>query len=351
MPGTRRAWLAAAAAGAASALGACTSVVGPGAAPGSTPIRPPRLRPGDTIGLFGSGTRLTEDWIAQAVTNVESMGFRARLGRHVRAVSGHYAGSVEQRVEDLHQLWADGDVRALWSIRGGAGTAQLLPHLDYAALRRDPKPVIGYSDATALHLALLRHAGLVCFHGPAGVSTFTPFSVRMLRAVLMQPQPQLLLERSPDHRLRAETEVQFRARSIAGGVAEGPLVGGNLSVLSAMVGTPHAPLTEGALLFLEDVGEQPYRVDRMLTQLEQAALLHRAAGLVAGVFHNCEAPPDGPRMLLADVIDARFSAARVPAIYGASFGHVTDQVTLPLGVRARLDGNAMTLTLLEPAVS
>lgn len=362
----RRAWLAAA----AGALSGCAAVVpapqqpapaphpppsvpDPEAGPAARPlslVRPPRLRAGDTIGLFGSGTRLTEEWIAQSVANVQAMGFKVRLGRHVRALHGHYAGTAAQRVEDLHQLWADGDVRALWSIRGGAGTAQMLPHLDYAALRRNPKPVIGYSDVTALHLALLRHAGLVCFHGPAGVSTFTPYSVRHLRAVLMEPRPTTLLERSPEHRARAAAEPQFRARTVRAGVAEGALVGGNLSVLSALVGTPFGALTEGALLFLEDVGEQPYRVDRMLTQLELAGLLRGSAGLMGGVFENCEAPPDSPRMPLADVIDARFGSAGVPALYGASFGHVRDQFTLPLGVRARLDAQAQTLTLLEAAV-
>ncbi|MFO1328346.1 MAG: LD-carboxypeptidase [Rubrivivax sp.] len=340
---SRRAWLAAA----AGALGGCATVGG------TAPLlRPPRLRPGDTVGLFGSGTRLAEDWIAQAVANVESIGLRPKLGRHVRAAHGHYSGTVAQRVDDLHQLWADPEVRALWSIRGGAGTAQLLPHLDYAAMRRTPKAVIGYSDATALHLALLRHAGLVCFHGPAGVSTFTPFSVDQIRAVLMDPQPRLTLERAPSHRLREADEPQFRARTVRGGGAEGPLLGGNLSVLSALVGTPWGPRTDGALLLLEDIGELPYRVDRMLTQLELAGLLRASAGLVGGVFENCEAPPDAsPRMPLADVIDARFGSAGVPAVYGLSFGHVRDQLTLPLGVRARLDADALTLTLLEPAVS
>lgn len=334
-------------AGAAAALLAGCAALPP---PAAAPVRPPRLRPGDTVGLFGSGTRLTEDWIATAVANVQSLGLRVRLGRHVRSVRGHYAGTAEQRAEDLHALWADGDVRALWSIRGGAGTAALLPLLDYAAMRRDPKPVIGYSDLTALHLALARHAGLVSFHGPAGVSSFTAFSVAQLRAVLMHPQPMTRLERSAEHRTRADAEPQFRARAVRAGVAEGPLVGGNLSVLVALVGTPFAARTEGALLFLEDIGEQPYRVDRMLTQLELAGDLRRSAGLVGGVFEKCEAPPDSPPMPLAEVIDARFGGAGVPAVYGYSFGHVRDQVTLPIGVPARLDTADESITLLQPAV-
>ena len=315
-------------------------------------MKPPRLREGDTIGLFSSGTRLTEDWIVKAVAQVQALGFRVKLAANVRAVDGHYSGTVEQRVAALHTLWADGDVRALWSIRGGAGTAKLLPLLDYTWMRRDPKPVLGYSDATALLLALQQHAGLVGFHTLAAVSTFTPYSVDLLRAVLMRPTPTLRQERSADHRARAELEPQFRARAVRAGNADGPLTGGNLSVLSALVGTPYGVRSDGALLFLEDVGEQPYRIDRMLTQLELAGLLSRSAGLLGGVFEGCEAPPDpqGPRMPLAQVIDTRFGAAGVPAVYGYSFGHVRDQMTLPLGIRARLDSADESLTLLEPAV-
>lgn len=363
----RRTWLAGTAAVLAAGCASPGLTPGPAPAPEPVPVprpdavlepvaparltKPPRLRPGDTIGLFGSGTRLTEDWIARAVSNIEALGFRARLGRHVRAAHGHYAGTVQQRVDDLQQLWADPDVRGLWSIRGGAGTALLLPHLDYAAMRRDPKPVLGYSDVTALHLALQRHAGLVSFHTLAGVSTFTPYSVQALRAVVMEARPGVVLERSAEHRSRARTEAQYRSRTIRDGSAEGPLTGGNLSVLSALVGTPYGAQTEGSLLFLEDVGELPYRIDRMLTQLELAGLLSRSAGLIGGVFHNCEHPPDSPGMPLAMAIDERFGAAGVPAVYGWSFGHVREQLTLPLGVRARLDTGDETLTLLEAAVS
>ncbi len=346
----RRGWLL----GAAALTAGCAAPRPlPTQAPAPAPqarVRPPRLREGDTLGLFGSGTRLTEEWIASAVRNVEALGFRVRLGRHVRARHGHYAGTVAQRVDDLQSLWADPQVRGLWSIRGGAGTAALLPHLDYSAMRRDPKAVLGYSDLTALHLALQRHAGLVSFHTVAAVSTFTPYSVQALRAVLMAPQAETRLERSPEHRSRAAAEAQFAARVIRAGVAEGPLTGGNLSVLSAGVGTPYEAQTRGALLFLEDVGELPYRVDRMLTQLELAGLLSRSAGLIGGVFQDCEHPPDQPGMALAMPIDERFGAAGVPAVYGWSFGHVRDQLTLPLGVPARMDTADESLTLLAPAV-
>jgi muramoyltetrapeptide carboxypeptidase len=367
-PCTRRALLA----GGAALLGGCAA--GPGPAPAPAPaarngpptapndappppplLRPPRLRPGDTVGLFASSSRLNQPAVDQARTQIEALGFRVRLGRHLRAVDGHYAGTVAQRVDDLHQLWADSDVRALWSVRGGAGSAALLPLLDYARMRRDPKAVVGFSDVTALLLALQQHAGLVGFHGPAATSGFTAYTAEALRAVLMppgaQPEAGTVLRLSADHARRAATDPAYRARTLRGGVADGPLLGGNLSLLASLAGTPHLPAFDGALLFMEEIGEEPYRVDRMLTQLQQARGLQRCAALMAGVFRNCEARGDSPPMTLAQVIDRQFGAADVPAVYGWSFGHVSDQLTLPLGVRARIDTLAQTLTLLEPAVS
>lgn len=332
----------------ATALGGCAA---PGSFPPPTQQRPPRLRPGDVIGLFASSSRLEARHIERAIANVEALGLKARVGRQVLAVQGHYAGTAQQRVDDFHALWRDPEVRALWGLRGGAGASAMLPLLDWADLRREPKAVVGYSDLTALLLGLQRAAGLVCFHGPSAVSRLTPYSRAGLEAVLMRPQAQTRLLRSDEHRTRAATEPQFRARTIRPGVAEGRLVGGNLSVLTALVGTPWAADWSDGLLFLEEVGEEPYRVDRLLTQLQQSQGLQRAAGLLGGVFERCEPGPDSAPMPLADVLDRQFGAAGVPAVYGFSFGHVRDQLTLPLGIRARLDSAEETLTLLEPAVS
>ena len=370
-PLTRRALLA----GGASLLGGCTAFRGAGPPseplPVATPatpaapvvpalptapqdvelVRPPRLRAGDTVGLFASSSRLNQAQVDQGRTQIEALGFKVRLGPQVRAVDGHYAGTAAQRVDDLHRLWADPEVRALWSLRGGAGTAALLPHLDYAMMRRDPKPVIGYSDVTALLLALQQRAGLVCFHAPAATNSFTPFTIAALRAVLMQPQAGTVLRLSADHARRAVSDPAYRTRTVRAGVAEGRLLGGNLSLLASLAGTPYLPAFDGALLFVEEIGEEPYRVDRLLTQLQQAQGLHRCAALMAGVFRNCEPRPESPSMPLAQVIDRQFGAAGVPAVYGWSFGHVSDQFTLPLGVQARIDTEAGTLTLLEPAVT
>lgn len=317
-----------------------------------TRVRPPRLRPGDTVGLFNLSSAATPAQVERATRHLQGLGLQVRLAPQLLARHGHLAGTAEQRADDFHTLWRDPAVRGLWALRGGSGAAAVLPLLDYGLMRRDPKVVVGYSDLTALHVALLRHAGLVAFHGPVATSTPTAFTVDALRRVLMDPQPQTVLSLSPEHQARAAAgEAAFTARSLHAGVAEGRLLGGNLTVLAAALGTAHAPLLADSLLFIEEVHEAPYRLDRLFTQLRQAGVLDQARGVVAGVFDRCQPTDNDPSFTLDGVVDEHLARLGRPAVYGWSFGHVRDQWTLPLGVMARLDTAARTLTLLEAAVS
>lgn len=313
-------------------------------------VKPPRLRDGDLVGLVSPGGVLDDAGIQRRVANLESLGFKVRVGEHIRAAYGGYAGTPMQRAADLNRMFADRDVRAIWAARGGSGCLQLLPLLDYALARRQPRILVGFSDVTALHLALHQRAGLVSFHGPTAGSTFSDYSVARLRAVLVE-RASPVLHLAEEHLAKAATQPQFRPRTINAGVAEGPLWGGNLSIVCAMMGTPYLAPPTGSLLFLEEVGEAPYRVDRMLTQLRHAGVLARANGAVLGVFQRCEPPDSEPSITLAQAIDDNLGAVSHPAAYGYSFGHVPHQYTLPLGIRARLDTQARTVTLLEPAVS
>lgn len=294
---------------------------------------------------------VSDEGLQKRVASLESLGFRVRLGDHVRARYGGYAGRTAQRVADLHRMFRDSEVKAIWAARGGSGCLQVVPHLDYGLARRHPKILIGYSDVTALHLALYRHAGLVTFHGPTAGSTFTDYSVAQLRAVLMEPRAPVTLELSQEHLRKAAEQPQFAPRTYRAGSAEGRLLGGNLSMVCAMLGTPHLPAMQGCLLFLEEVGEAPYRIDRMLTQLRLAGILPRAAGVMLGVCQRCGPPDDEPSLSLAETLAAQLTDLAVPSVYGYSFGHVPHQYTLPVGVRARLDTEARTVTLLEPAVA
>lgn len=332
---------------------AATSIAPAGAARRLRPlVRAPRLCQGDWVALVAPSGYVDDNHIERSVRNLESIGLKVKLARNLRARRGNYAGTVKDRVEDLHHAFRDREVKALWAERGGSGAAGLLPHLDYRLIRTQPKIVIGYSDITALTLGLYRHAGLIGFHGVVSGSQFADYSVSHLRAVLMEGRHPHTIELGAAHLKLAETDLEYRPRVLRSGVTEGRLVGGNLSVLSSLVGTPYAAPLAGHLLFLEEISEAPYRIDRMLTQLERSQGYEALAGVALGVFRRSVDPEaSGPEShTLTQVLEDRFAAFTKPAMYGLPFGHIAPQCVLPLGVRARLDTEAQTLTLLEPAV-
>lgn len=314
-------------------------------------VKPPRLRFGDTIGLIAPGGYTDLEAVARAVAKIEGMGFKVRPGANLMAIYGNYAGSVEQRLDDLHAMFSDPEVRAIWCIRGGSGCISLLASIDYALVRARPKILIGYSDITALHLALLRHAGLVTFHGPVAGSGRSDYAMRHMLAVLMDPQPEYSIGMAPENAVKALAEPHFAIRTAVHGQATGRLVGGNLSLLAALMGTPFAADFRDALLFIEEVNEAPYRIDRWLTQLDLAVGLRHAAGVMVGICENCVANEGENSLSLQETLELHLQPLRRPAVSGYSFGHIRHQFTLPVGIRARLDTLRQTVTLLEPAVS
>jgi muramoyltetrapeptide carboxypeptidase len=336
---------------AASALAGAAIPFSVTALPARALVKPPRLKPGALVGVVAPSGVLDDSQAERLVRNLENFGVRVKMAANVRASHGGYAGTVAERVDDLHAMFRDREVEAIWCARGGSGCTALLPRLDYELLRRNPKILVGYSDVTALHLGLLRRAGLVSFHGPVATSTFSDYSAANLRAVLMEAEPTRKFEVAEPNFARAMDEPQYESRTYVEGVATGRLAGGNLSVVAAMVGTPYGLTAAPDLLFLEEVGEAPYRIDRMLTQLRQAGILGAAAGTMLGVFQRCESTDGEPSLTLQEVLQEHFAHGSRPAGYGYSFGHIAHQVTLPVGIRARMDTRAQTLTLLEPAVS
>ena len=320
-------------------------------------VKPAVLKQGDLVGLIAPGGVVDDTIIQKCVTNLESLGFKVKLSPNIRAARGGYAGTVQQRLDDLHGMFVDKEVKAIWTARGGSGCTGLLPGIRYDLVRKHAKILIGYSDITALHLALYRRAGLVTFHGPVAWSTPNDYAVSQMQAVLMNPRPQTEINMSVENERKVSTQAEFALRTFRHGVAEGRLVGGNLSVLSALIGTPYAAEIENHLVFLEDVREPPYRIDRMLTQLQQSVGnrgerdgLKRAAGVMLGVFSRSRATDGDASLTANEVLDDHFSAIPIPAVAGYSFGHIAHQFTIPVGVRARLDTASQTLTLLEAAV-
>jgi muramoyltetrapeptide carboxypeptidase len=314
-------------------------------------IKPPRLRRGDVVGLVAPGGHTSDAAIEQAVQHIESLGFRVKQGTYLREVWGNYGGTVAARIADLHAMFRDPEVKAIWAIRGGSGCISLLRHLDYRLIRTHPKILLGYSDITALHLAIHRHAGLVTFHGPVASSTPSDYATEHLLAVLTEPRPSYTIPMSLDNDRRALDEPWYATRTVHEGVATGPLIGGNLSLVSALAGTPYAADFAGSLLFLEEVNEEPYRIDRWMTQLDLSVGFDKAAGVMIGICENCGPQGDGPSLTLDETLDVHLTPLRVPAVTGYSFGHIRNQFTIPVGVKGRLDTAARTVTLLEAGVS
>ncbi len=304
-------------------------------------IRPSALPPEPRVALIAPAGPLSDEAIDRALGRVRDWGWEPVLGAHARGRHGYLAAPDAERAADLNAAIHSDAVDAIWCLRGGYGAMRILDRVDWAALARRPRPLVGFSDVTALHLALQRR-GVVSFHGPhPAAEQFPPTAERLLRDLLTRPEPLGILPFPP---------TAPRAETLVAGRAEGPLVGGNLVLVAATLGTPYAIRARGAILFLEDVGEPTYRIDRLLSQLLLARVFDEAAGVVLGGFTACpdEGVDGGPSV--AEVLRDRLGRLRIPVATGFPFGHIPDNWTLPLGVRARLDADAGTLELLEAAV-
>ena len=314
--------------------------------------KPKRLMPGQTVGIIAPASSVPEfESIEMASDIVRSLGFEVRKGTNLYERTNYLAGDDRGRAEDVNTMFADDGVDAVFCLRGGYGTSRMLPYLDYETIGRNPKILLGYSDITALLNAIHKATGLVTFHGPIALQNFTDYTLGEYEKVLVEPSPRTIIGQAPPFEGRAgRIDKTNRLTRIVGGKARGPLIGGNLSLLAAVHGTPYEPSYDGAILFLEDVAEAPYRVDRMLTQLWLAGTLQKVAGVAIGKFTETDGY-DGNEFSIEDVLRMRFEPLGVPTLRGLMIGHVEDQTTVPLGVEAELDADAGTLTLLEPAVS
>lgn len=312
-----------------------------------TMIKPFRLKPGAGVSLIAPSSPPAEIKFQQAFKNLENLGFKAKPGKNMRAQYGYLAGTDAERVADIHAAFTDPETEVVWCVRGGYGATRLLPLLDYDLIRKHPKPLIGYSDITALHIALQQKAGLVSYHGQVGGAEITPFTLHHFEEPMFNAASQHMISLH-DESLR--TGPEYEAHTITGGIASGKLTGGNIAVLTAMVGTEFSPVFKDKIVFLEEIGEAPYRVDRMLTQLLQATDLSKAAGIVLGVFNDCEQKGDSPTLKLKETLKDRLSGLNIPVYYGAPFGHIAHQCILPYGIKAAMDADKMTLVLQEPAV-
>ncbi|MEP0295596.1 MAG: LD-carboxypeptidase [Reichenbachiella sp.] len=315
-------------------------------------IKPKALRKGDTIGLITPGSAVSRQAFEKAVNNLESMGFKVRFTENMSVRKGFLAGTDKQRLEDLHEMFEDETINGIVCARGGYGSGRLLPDINYDLIKSNPKVLVGYSDITALLYGIHKKTGLVCFHGSVGASEYSEFTTKGFEQVLVKGRAGMKFEVPKDW--REKEDLAYQTLPLVGGQAEGALVGGNLSLMCSLMGTPYDIDFTDKIVFIEDVGESPYRVDRMLTQLLNSRKLDKAKGIAMGVFNGCETKPEDPDFALStsleNVLRDRFGELEMPVLYGLPIGHIDDNATLPIGVRAQLDVERATLKLLESGV-
>ncbi len=315
-------------------------------------LKPPRLKPGDTIGIISpaGATYQTED-LAIVQDAIRGLGLISRTAPHALDRYGYLAGQDRDRAADINAFFADDDIAALMPIRGDWGSARVLPYLDYDLIQQHPKLIVGFSDITALLLGIHAQTGLVTIHGPHGLTAWRPDQVDPFRQLLFEGSTPTLenpLLGSDGDRLMP---VQGRIHTLTPGRARGKLMGGNLSVLSGIVGSPYMPDMEGNILFLEDVGEAPYRIDRMLTQLKLAGMFDQLGGFIFGQCTRCSPGTSYGSLTLDNILQDHIQPLGIPAWSGAWIGHVEPLWTVPIGTEVAIDAAEGTIQLLEPAVS
>lgn len=311
-----------------------------------TIIKPPQLKVGDTVGLINPASATSSEDIEDAKKTLTSLGLQYKLGTHILDRYGYLAGKDRDRAADVNAMFADRSVKAIIAARGGWGCNRILPLLDYKLIRNNPKIIMGYSDITSLLLAIYSQTGLITFHGPVGTSTWNDFTTNYVKRILFDGES-VVMQNPPASNENVTTPIC--TQTITSGKAKGKLLGGNLSVLVAMVGSAYLPDWQKTILFVEEIEEEVYRVDRMLTQLKLAGILDRISGFIFGQCTSCDPKDRDKSLTLTQVLREHIQPLGIPAWYGSAIGHIKDKFTLPIGIEVEIDADAGTIKMLESA--
>ena len=315
------------------------------ASPPST-LLPKPLNKGDLIGIISPSAAMADEMQFEfAREAMEALGFQVVMGKHVADRRGHLAGTDAERANDLNEMFAHPDVRGIVCLRGGSGAARTLPLIDYDNIRRNPKPLLGYSDITALHNAIYSQTGLVTFHGPNGSGSWSSFNADQFSKVFFERG----LVKYENEQEKGDDLVikQNRVQTISPGTAEGVIIGGNLTVLTAIAGSPYFPDFEGKILFLEDVDEGPYRMDRMMSTLQLTGALDKIKGFIFGQCTGCDPSGGYGSLTLPQILRDFILPLNIPAYSGAMIGHIPKQFIVPIGAKVRMDAGKGTFELVE----
>ncbi|MBW4664317.1 MAG: LD-carboxypeptidase [Chroococcus sp. CMT-3BRIN-NPC107] len=335
-------------------LAATTSVLVPlktAIAKNSSQLKPPRLKTGAIVGIISpASATFVQEELNIVLDAVRGLGLVPKLAPHVGDRYGYLAGTDSDRASDINQFFKDPQIAALLPIRGGWGCSRILPYLDYEVIRQNPKIIIGFSDITALILGINARTQLVTFHGPHGLTSWRKSQTVYFRRVLFAGETVTIANVKDGDDSDRLMQVKNRIQTITPGIAKGKLIGGNLSVLSGIVGSPYLPNMAGAILFLEDTGENIYRLDRLMTHLKIAGVFDKLAGFIFGQCPGCTPDADYGSLTLEEIVWGHIQPLKIPAYYGAAIGHVENIVTLPIGLDVEIDANAGIIRMLEAAV-
>ena len=306
-------------------------------------IKPKALKRGDTVGVLAPSSPTAEKKVKDAKEQLEALGFQVQLAPSCHSKHGYLAGTDELRAEDINEMFREQRIDGIFCLRGGYGAPKILNRINFDIVKDNPKVFIGYSDITALHLAFNQICGLVTFHGPMAASDIAggldDYTKGELIRGIMNTEPMGLIKNPEGEKIHC----------IVGGAAEGPIVGGNLALVAATMGTPYEVDTRGKILFLEDIGEEPYRVDRMLTQLALAGKFEEVNGILLGDWNNCDPEKPHESLSLLEVFQEIIVPYNKPTIYNLKAGHCTPKATLPFGVRASMKAEEGILIIEESA--
>jgi len=309
-------------------------------------LKPQALKKGDVIGIISPASS-PDDFsrIEKGISYLESLGYKVKLGKHIYKRFGYLSATDDERAEDLNKMFADREIRAIFCVRGGYGTPRILDKIDYNIIKRNPKIFVGYSDITALQLAIFKKTGLITFSGPMLAvdmySDFDPYAEEFFWKILTAKSKKIEIK-NPDG---VELIV------LRHGVATGTLLGGNLSLLASIIGTRFQPNFKDSILVIEDIGEEPYRIDRYLSQLKNAGILNRINGCIIGQFTDCVAKEPEKSLTLEQIFNDYFGSLKIPVVSNLNYGHIPRKITLPIGANVKIDTKRKSITIIEKILS
>lgn len=312
-------------------------------------VKPKRLSRGDIIGVISPASSPEESIrTEQGVRYLEKLGYRVKIGKHVGKAHGYLAGEDEERLEDIHTMFKDKNVKAVFCLRGGYGAFRLLDKIDYKLIKQNPKIFVGYSEITALQNAIFHKTGLVTFAGPMVAVDFwnevSPFTTEMFWDIITSNKKQGRLELPEDY--------TNGLPNLHKGMASGRIIGGNLAVFNALLGTEFFPSLKDKILMIEDINEKPYKIDRLLNQLRLAKVFRQVKGIILGRFVECYEPdPNTKTLSLGEVIQHYIGSLKLPIIYTFPHGHIKELVTIPFGISVKMNATKGFVEYTESAVS